>query len=152
MKMDLKEAQGIVQSFKEEKGALLSLLEDINSHYGYLSPEVLRLISKELGYPLSQLYSIATFYNVFHLEPRGRHSLRVCQGTACYVRGGRHILETIERDLKITDGQTTPDGQFSLETVRCMGCCSLAPVIQIDDKIFARLKLKEIGKILESYR
>ena len=141
----------MIAACKQRGGILLPLLEDINAEYGYLPKEVLRVITSELGYPLSQLYSLATFYNVFRLEPRGRHLIHVCQGTACYVRGGQRILEGIERELGVKEGETTSDRQFTVESVRCMGCCSLAPVLRVDEDTYGRMRAGRIRDIIKKY-
>ncbi len=146
--MAFEKAEQMIADYKEKGGTLLPLLEDINAEYSYLPEEVLRTVSRELGYPLSQLYSLATFYNVFRLEPRGRHLVNVCLGTSCYVRGGRRILERVVRELGVEEGHTTEDFQFTVETVHCMGCCALAPVMRVDKDIYGRLRPDRISGIL----
>ena len=150
--MAFEKAKELIAACKERGGMLLPLLEDINAEYGYLPPEVLRMVARELDCPLSQLYSLATFYNVFRLEPRGRHLVQVCLGTTCYVRGGTMVLEKLERELGVREGQTTPDGQFTLESVHCMGCCSLAPAVRIDEDIYGRVRTDRIPRLLRKYR
>lgn len=150
--MDLEKAKEMIAACKKEGGPLLSLLEDINAEYGYLPPEVLRMVSRELDCPLSQLYSVATFYNVFSLEPRGRHLISVCLGTSCYVRGGRKILERMERELGVKEGQTTEDLQFTVETVYCRGCCALAPVMAVDGEVYGKVTTPKVKEILSKYQ
>jgi len=150
--MAFEKAQAMIAACKQRGGMLLPLLEDINAEYGYLPEEVLRLITSELDYPLSQLYSLATFYNLFRLEPRGRHLILVCQGTACYVRGGQRILESVEAVLGVKEGETTSDRQFTVESVRCMGCCSLAPVLRVDEDTYGRMRAGRIRDIVKKYR
>jgi NADH:ubiquinone oxidoreductase subunit E len=119
---------------------------------GYLPKEVLIEISAKLDIPASQVYSVATFFKAFTLKPRGRHMISVCLGTACHVRGATDILSKLERDLGIEEGSTTEDIRFSLETVRCVGCCSLAPVVVIDKDTYGRLSQQKVPDILEQYK
>jgi NADH-quinone oxidoreductase subunit E len=134
-----------------QETALIGALQDIQKELNYLPEEALRLVSEKIGVPLSQVYSIATFYKAFSLEPRGRHLISVCVGTACHVRGSVQILEKLERDLGIPTGGTTEDQRFSLEGVRCLGCCGLAPVIMIDGNFHGKLTQKDLDKVLEQY-
>lgn len=134
------------------RGTLVPLLQDINAKYGYLPENILKYVSADLHIPLSQIYNIATFYKAFSLTPRGRYTISVCLGTACHVRGGRKILERLERDLGIKVGQTTPDLNFTLEAVRCLGCCGLAPVVTIGDDLYGKMTQVKIPKIIEKYK
>ena len=133
-------------------GALLARLHAINAEHGYLPEEELRHAAGELEVPLSQVYSTASFYAAFSFEPRGRHTIRVCQGTACYIRGGDKILEKLEATLRVRAGQTTGDRLFTLETVYCVGSCSMAPVIRVDGDTYGRLRPDHIPRILEKYQ
>jgi NADH-quinone oxidoreductase subunit E len=133
-------------------GALLARLHEINSEHGYLPEDELRRTASELAIPLSQIYSIATFYASFSLEPRGRHHICVCQGTACYIRGGDKILEKLEGTLDVCAGHTTQDREFTLETVYCVGSCSMAPVVRVDGDTYGRLKPDRIPRILKKYQ
>ena len=142
----------IIESYKGEQGLLISLLQDIQAECGYLPKEVLIEISAKLDIPASQVYSVATFFKAFTLKPRGRHMISVCLGTACHVRGATDILSKLERDLGIEEGSTTEDIRFSLETVRCVGCCSLAPVVVIDKDTYGRLSQQKVPDILEQYK
>ena len=144
-------AKDIINQSKERRESLIEVLQDIQAEYNYLPKEVLNQISQELQIPLSQVLRVATFYAAFSLKPRGRHLINVCLGTACHVRGGGRILEKLERDLGIKSGDTSSDLKFSLETVRCIGCCSLAPVIRIDEDTHGRLKQDKIPRILKKY-
>ena len=119
--------------------------------YGYLSKEVLEYIAKKLEVPTSQIYGVVTFYSQFHLNPRGKNIIRVCQGTACHVRGAKMILEKLEDVLEIKAGQTTKDLKYTLETVACIGACGLAPVIMINDDTHGRLTPDSVEKILKNY-
>jgi NADH-quinone oxidoreductase subunit E len=133
-------------------GALLARLHAINTKYGYLPEDALRQAASELAIPLSQIYSIATFYASFSLEPRGRHIICVCEGTACYIRGSDQLKEKLEAALDICQGQTTDDQQFSLETVYCVGSCSMAPVVRVDEDTYGRLKPDRLPRILKKYQ
>jgi NADH-quinone oxidoreductase subunit E len=133
-------------------GALLDRLHAINAEHGYLPESELRSAADELGVPLSQLYSTASFYAAFSFEPRGRHTVRVCQGTACYIRGGRRILEELEHLLDVEEGETTDDLCFTLQTVYCLGACGLSPSMQVDHDTYGRLKPDSLPHILKKYR
>ncbi len=133
-------------------GALLDRLHAINAEYGYLPESALRRAADALGIPLSQLYSTASFYASFSFEPRGRHTIRVCQGTACYIRGGDRILEKLVTMLGVEPGGTTDDRLFTLETVYCVGSCSMAPVVRVDGDTYGRLKAERLPRILRRYR
>jgi len=126
-------------------------LQDIQAEYNYLPKEALMDVSQALGAPLSQVYSIATFFRAFSLEPRGRYLINVCLGTACHVRGAMRILEAIERELDIKAGGTTKDLKFTLETVNCVGCCALGPVVVIDGEYHGQMKTDKAKALLENY-
>lgn len=131
---DLQKLDDILKLYADEKGVLIPILQDINSSYGYLPGNILRYVSKHLEIPLSQIYNVATFYTAFSLKPRGKHTIKVCQGTACHVRGSRRVLSEIERQLSVVPGGTTDDQQFTLETVNCLGCCAMGPVVMVDEE------------------
>jgi NADH-quinone oxidoreductase subunit E len=133
-------------------GALLARLHGINAEHGYLPEEELRRASDDLGVPLSQLYSTASFYAAFSFQPRGRHTIQVCLGTACYIRGGRRILEELEQLLGIEEGGTTDDLCFTLKTVYCLGACGLSPSMRIGNDTYGRLKPSLLSHILDQYR
>jgi NADH:ubiquinone oxidoreductase subunit E len=151
MDFDPSKVDSIIDQFKAEVGQLIGILQDIQAHYNYLPKETLVRVSERLGIPLSQVFSVATFFRAFSLRPRGRHLLNVCLGTACHVRGGMRILEKLERDLGIKAGDTTDDLRFTVDTVRCLGCCSLGPVVVIDEDTYGRLNQEKVSKLLESY-
>ena len=142
----------ILVKHESERAAVISVLQDVNAHYRYLPEDVLRHVSRSLDIPLSRVYSIATFYNAFSLTPRGKYIVRVCMGTACHVKGGHQILQALERMFNIKSGGTTEDGNFSLEDVRCLGCCGLAPVITINDDLYGSVTQAKLPKILECYQ
>ena len=135
----------------KKKGALVPLLQDVMAEYGYLPQETIERISQELDIPLSQVYSLATFYKSFSLTPRGKYLISVCLGTACHVRGAPRIVEKLERDLGIRAGETTKDSKFTLETVNCLGACALGPLVVIDGKYFGRINLSRLDEVLKDY-
>lgn len=149
---DLDRVKKITEKYKKEKGGLVGILHEINSIYKYLPEDCLRYIAKEMKVPLNIIYQIATFYHAFSLTPKGEYTVNVCLGTACHVKGGARILESLERELKIKEGQTTQDLKFTLESVRCLGCCGLAPVITVNEDLYGNLTQSQIPKILEKYK
>ena len=149
---DSRTLQEILARHETERAAVISVLQDINAHYRYLPENVLRHTATALDIPLSRVYSIATFYNAFSLTPRGKHVVRVCMGTACHVKGGHNILQALERMLKTERGGTTEDRNFSLEEVRCLGCCGLAPVITVNEDLYGSVTQAKLPKILERYQ
>jgi len=151
-KEDNQTLQEIISGHEKNRESVISVLQDINAHYRYLPEDVLRHTSRALNMPLSQVYSIATFYNSFSLTPRGKYIVRVCMGTACHVKGAHKILQGLERMLKVPAGGTTEDGNFSLEEVRCLGCCGLAPVITINDDLYGSITQAKLPKILKRYQ
>ena len=142
----------ITQPAPPPGGALLARLHAINAEYGYLPEQDLRVAADELVVPLSQIYSAATFYSAFSFRPRGRHTVQVCLGTACYIRGGDRLLEKLETTLGVKQGETTEDGMFTIETVHCLGSCSMSPVIRVDEDTYGRLKVDRISRVLKKYR
>jgi len=131
---------------------LVSILQDIQAEYSYLPKEALVVVSQGLALPLTQVYSVATFFKAFSLKPRGRHLINVCLGTACHVRGAVRILEEIERKLDINSGGTTQDRKYTLETVNCVGACALGPIVIVDGKYSGQMKTDKVKPLLESYK
>ena len=130
---------------------LIPLLQEIQASYGYLPPEVLMALSERTGIPASRIYGVATFYEQFHLEPHGRHTIRCCRGTACHVKNGSELIDAISRHLGVAPGETTEDMRFTFETVACLGTCFLAPVIMVNSDYYGHLSANKIKDILESY-
>jgi NADH-quinone oxidoreductase subunit E len=130
---------------------LISVLEEIQARYRYLPREAMILVSEGLGLPLSQVYSVATFYNAFSLLPRGRHGVCVCVGTACHVRGAQPVLDRLEAMLGIKPGETTPDLHFSLETVNCLGACALGPIVVVDGKYSGQMVASKVDDLLTQF-
>jgi NADH:ubiquinone oxidoreductase subunit E len=148
---DLEKVNYIINQHKDEKGALMPVLQDINSDYHYLPENILKYVAQKLDVPLSQVFQVATFYNVFSLTPRGKYTIRACVGTSCHVRGSGRILDRLKKYLGITPGETTRDLGFSLETVRCVGCCALSPCVVINNKTYARLRPDAVSKLIKTY-
>jgi NADH-quinone oxidoreductase subunit E len=141
----------IIAPWKGRKGALIPILQETQSVFGYLPAEAIETISEELLIPTAEIYGVATFYAQFHLKPRGRHVIRVCRGTACHVRGSLQLLEKVKEMLKVEENGTTEDLRFTLEPVACLGACGLAPVMMIDEDTHGRLVPDKLGPILDQY-
>ena len=141
----------IIKKYGGDKTAMIAILQDVQEENRYLPKEALSSISKQMDVPLTRIYEIATFYNAFSLKPRGKNLVELCAGTACHVQGAARLMDRMERDLAIKCGETTKDKKFSLEEVRCLGCCSLAPVVRISGNIHPNLTQDEIPKILKNY-
>jgi len=152
MKTIEKTVKDIIKKYDGDKTAMIAILQDVQEELRYLPKEALTSISKKMEVPLTRIYEIATFYNAFSLKPRGKYVVEVCLGTACHVQGGANLKDRLERDLAIPSGETTPDKMFTLEEVRCLGCCSLAPVIRIGADVHPYLTQDGIPKILRNYK
>lgn len=146
------ELDALVTRYRGQPGALIQVLHQAQELFGHLPPEVQQRIAAGLEVPASDVYGVVTFYSFFTMVPRGLHTIRVCLGTACYVRGGRRVLERVKSELGIGVGGTTEDGLFSLEVVRCIGACGLAPVMTVDGNVYQRVKPSKIGELLARYR
>lgn len=142
----------VIDGFAKTDGALIPILQTAQNLFGYLPKTVLKHISRRLSIPYSEVSGVVTFYSFFSTVPRGKHVVRVCLGTACYVRGGKEVLEAFKKNLKINVGETTPDRMFSLEVGRCFGACGLAPVAMIDDDVHQRVKAAKIRDIISQYQ
>jgi NADH:ubiquinone oxidoreductase subunit E len=142
----------IVRECRDKPGALIPALQQTQSVFGYLPEVALRRIGVALNKPFSEVAGVVGFYSFFSTVPRGKHLVRVCLGTACYVRGGKQVLEAVKKCLGIDVGQTTPDRMFSLEIGRCFGACGLAPVIMVDTDIHQRVKAAKVSDVLDPYR
>ncbi|MHB1652820.1 MAG: NADH-quinone oxidoreductase subunit NuoE [Desulfitobacteriaceae bacterium] len=141
----------ILAHYSQQKGALIPVLQKAQEIYGYLPSEVLRRVSRGLKIPLARIYGVATFYAQFRLTPMGRNVVRVCLGTACHVRGGAKVLETIEQKIEIKDGETTEDERYTLEIVACIGACGLAPVMSVNNEIHGRMTPEMVAEVLTKY-
>jgi len=142
----------VIAELKEEKGALMPILQKAQDIYGYLPVEVQTIISDKTGVPLEKIYGVVTFYSQFSLTPKGKYQISVCLGTACYVKGAGDIYEKFQEKLGIQGGECTPDGKFSLDACRCIGACGLAPVITVNDDVYGRLTVDDVAGILEKYQ
>ena len=145
----VKQVEDICEKHANKPGELINILHECQGLHGYLPEAMQRVIARKLGISPAQVYGVVTFYSFFTMTPKGRHPISVCLGTACYVRGSEQILEEIKRVLGIEVGGTTPDGKFSLDCLRCVGACGLAPVMMIGEKVYGRMEPKNIRKILE---
>ncbi len=144
--------KAFITKYSSDKNALITILQDVQSEYNYLPRKALIIVSQTLNVPLIDIISVATFYSAFSLEPRGEHTVTVCMGTACHVRGGPKILEEFERKLKIKAGHTTEDKKFTLETVACLGCCAIGPVVVVDNDYHAQTTIRKVLPILKEHK
>ena len=149
---NLAQLNEVLAKFQGIKGTLIPALQEAQNIYGYLSKEIIERIGENLDIPVSQIYGVVTFYSQFHLNPRGRNIIRVCQGTACHVRGAKAILQALEDNLNISAGGTTADLRYTLETVACIGACGLAPVMMVNDDTHGRLTPEAVPEILAKYK
>ena len=150
--MDLSKIEPILEKYQGQEGALIPILQEAQSAYGYLSEEVLKAISQGLKIPLSRVFGVVTFYAQFYLTPRGRHTVRVCRGTACHVRGGKNVLKSVHQFLGIEENETTADFKFTFETVACLGACALSPVLLVDKNYYGKLTPAKVEKVLKQYK
>jgi NADH-quinone oxidoreductase subunit E len=149
--MNIKKVDKILEAYGMKETHLVSILLDIQAEANFLPREILPYVAKKLGVPLSQVCRFATFYKVFSLKPRGRHVIKACLGTACHVRGAVNVLQSIERELGISTGDTTRDFRFTLETVNCLGACALGPLVVIDNDYHGQMKTTKVPKMLKDY-
>jgi len=149
MKVDLKKVEEILSRYDQAEHSLIAVLQDLQKEFNYLPQEALKLVSERLGVPYSQTYHVATFYKAFSLIPRGRHLITVCTGTACHVKGAPLILDALKRELGIGPGETTPDMEYTLETVNCLGSCALAPLVVIDGVYHGKMMGTKVLKLLK---
>ncbi len=152
MAFEAKSVQSLIDKYRGQKWALVQILLDLQDNLQWLPPEAMEAVSDALGIPLVQVYGVATFYKSFSLEPRGRHVCTVCMGTACHVRGGAAVLEHLERKIGISAGETTADGEFTLERVNCLGACALAPLAVVDGRYYGQMNETKANAILDSVR
>ena len=143
--------EAIIKKYEGDKGQLVSMLQDIQTEYHYLPKDALDEVVTLLGVPASQVYSVATFFKAFSLTPRGRHLIKVCLGTACHVRGAAKVVEKMEIDLGVKRTETTPDQRYTLETVNCVGCCALGPMVMIDEKYHGQISSDKVSPLLAKY-
>lgn len=149
---NIQEIKKIIENRKNMETPLMMILSDIQNKYGYISLEVQQIISDELNIPVSEIYGVVTFYSYFSLKPKGKYVIGICMGTACYVKGSQSLLDAFCNRLGIKEGQTTEDGLFTIDILRCIGACGLAPVISINGKIYPHVTIKDVDKIIEEYK
>lgn len=142
----------IEEEYNRDPENVIMILQAIQRRYNYLPKPALEYLSQKIGVPLSRIYGVAKFYSTFSLEPRGKNIISICLGTACHVRGGERIRERIENSLNISDGETTEDNCFTLESVRCIGCCSLGPVVKINEDVHGQVSSNQVSQILKQYK
>ena len=147
----VKQITEIVERFKDEETPLMMILEAIQTEYGYIPLEVQELVSKLTGIPVAEIYGVVTFYSFFSLKPKGKYVIGVCLGTACYVKGGQQVMDKFSEMLGIKPGETTDDGLFTLDALRCIGACGIAPAISINGKVYPKMEVNKVGPIIKYY-
>lgn len=151
-KEKLDKLEHIINEHKTQKGALMPILHETQELFGYLPEEAQQKISEILGISMAEIYGVATFYSRFTLKPRGKHTIGVCLGTACYVKNSQGVIDRVKKELNVEPGDTTNDGMFTLEATRCIGCCGLAPVMTIDDDVYGKMVPEDVPDILKKYQ
>lgn len=152
MNVDLSHTRTLIEKYSQRKGALIPLLQEIQAVYGYVPEEAVQLVAQDLSIFPVEIYGVLTFYTQFYLTPRGKHTIRVCQGTACHVMGAKGVFDYLLDKLGVEEGGTTEDSVFTVERVACLGCCGMAPVIMIDEDFYGHCTIQNIEATLEKYR
>jgi len=150
--MDLAKVDAIIKKYKSDATSLLAIMQDVQDEENYLPREAVDHISKQLSVPTARIYSMATFFESFHLEPRGKHICTVCMGTACHVRGAQRLVEQLERDLEVKSGSTTEDLSFTVEEVNCVGACALGPLVIIDGEYHGNVTSNQLTKVIKKLK
>ncbi|MEW9096460.1 MAG: NADH-quinone oxidoreductase subunit NuoE [Clostridiaceae bacterium] len=148
----INELNSFIDGLKNKEDALIAVLHRAQKIFGYLPREVQNFIAEKLDVPVSKVYGVVTFYSYFNTEPKGKYVISVCMGTACFVRGAGDVLHEFENKLELKTGETTADGMFTLDALRCVGACGLAPVVTINDKVYGHVTKDQVGKLLEDYK
>lgn len=148
----VKQIKEIISRYRDERTPLMMILSDIQKEYGYIPLDVQELVSEETGIPVAEIYGVVTFYSFFSLNPKGKYVIGVCLGTACYVKGGQQIIDKFSELLGIKPGETTADGMFTLSALRCIGACSIAPAVNINGKVYPKMTVDKVIKVVEEYR
>ena len=141
----------IISRYKDEKTPLMMILSDIQKEFGYIPLEVQELVSEETGVPVAEIYGVVTFYSFFSLNPKGKYVIGVCLGTACYVKGAQQVIDKFSEILNIKPGETTEDGLFTLEALRCIGACGIAPALTINGKVYPKVQVSDVPGIVDEY-
>jgi len=152
MKINVKDVSKIVEKYHSNKSSLIAVLQDVQEKYNWLPPDAIKIISEKLCVPLIDVYSVATFYRAFSLTPRGKNVVTVCLGTACHVRGAPTVLDRVKSRLKIEPGCTTRDGNFTLESVNCLGACALAPIVVVNGQYYGQTTVPKVDQIIGQYQ
>lgn len=147
-----KEILAIIKKYENEKTPLMMILSDVQAKFGYIPLEVQEIISEETNIPVSEIYGVVTFYSFFSLKPKGKYVIGVCLGTACYVKGAQQICDKFSELLKIKPGETTEDGLFTIDALRCIGACGIAPAVTINGKVYPKMSVNEVGKVIDYNR
>ncbi len=147
----VEELKEVCKKFNHEGGELINVLHAAQELFGYLPAEVQELVADQLNVSIAHVYGVVTFYSFFTMIPKGEHPISVCMGTACYVRGAENVLDEFKRLLNVKTGETTPDGKFSVSSLRCVGACGLAPVVTVGEKVYGRVAPEDVKRILEEY-
>ncbi len=146
------EIKAICKSFNNDAGELINVLHKTQSYFGYLPAEVQEVVAHELKMSVAKVFGVVTFYSFFTMTPKGAHPISICMGTACYVRGSEKVLDEFKRQLRISVGETTSDGKFSLSSLRCVGACGLAPVVMVGEKVYGRVSSEDVKRIVAEYQ
>lgn len=150
--MNIAKLDEIIEKYRGKAGATIPLLADIQKEFGYVGEDEVNYAAQKTGISAAEMFGVATFYAMFRFEPQGKYVIRLCRGTACHVQGSSRIAEQLERTLQVKDGSTTKDGVFTLQYVACLGCCSLAPVMMVNDEVHGRLTPEKAVEVLKEYR
>ena len=148
----VKQIEEIIAKYQDEKTPLMMILSEVQREFGYIPLEVQELISDKTGIPVSDLYGVVTFYSFFSLTPKGKYVIGICMGTACYVKGSQQILDKFSEILGIGAGETTKDGLFTIDALRCIGACGIAPAVTINGKVYPKLTVDQVASIVDEYR
>ncbi len=146
------ETKSILAKYKKDKSNLIQVLNEVQEHFGYIPPKAQMEISEYLGIEMAEIYGVITFYSRFTLKPKGKYNISVCLGTACFVKGSEKLLDTAKEALKIKEGETTPDGKFSIDATRCIGACGLAPVFTVNEEVYGKATPEMMKKVIEEYK
>ncbi len=148
----IRQLNEIISRWTDKPGALMPVLQEIQEKFGYIPEDAMKEVSAKLNIPLPEVYGVVTFYHFFSLKPKGKYKIQVCEGTACYVKGAKRVLEKFEEVLGIKVGDVTPDGKFSIESVRCIGACSHAPAVMINDQVYGRMNSEKVSQLIKTLK